>query len=115
MTKFKDTTRGGYPFTLYTTEAGGDRPVHGSIVIESGEVVVRDWMANGRYRPSGAPHPHDLIPLIPVREPSEAAVEAVRRHLEAARRHFGWGKAATEEAREALLIAYKIDGIGGGE
>ena len=71
MTKFKNETRGGYPFTLYTTEGGGDRPVHGRIVAD-GTVKLLSWPENGRWWPF-APHPYDLIPL---REPSKAAVEA---------------------------------------
>lgn len=105
MTKFKNETRGEYPLTLYTTEGGGDRPVHGRIVIESGEVRVLDWPSNGRYRPSGHPHPYDLLPL---REPSEAAVEAAQKALRQARH-------GDDTVRSVLRAAYEIDGIGGGE
>lgn len=101
--KFKDKTRGGYPLTLYTTEAGDNRPVHGRIVTEGGEVKLLSWAASGRWSVTREPHRFDLIPL---REPSEAAVEAVCKH-------FGWNKAVAETTRCALRAAYEIDGIDG--
>ncbi|PJN96853.1 hypothetical protein CNY89_00140 [Amaricoccus sp. HAR-UPW-R2A-40] len=103
--KFKDKTRGGHPFTLYTTEGGGDRPVHGRIVIESGEVMARDWFADGHYATHGKPHPFDLIPL---REPSAAAVEAARSSL--APWCFSF-----EMTKKALRAAYEIDFPEGGK
>jgi len=104
--KFKKETRGGYPFTLYTPNAGGDRPVHGKIVIESGEVRVLDWPASGRYRPSGQPHLYDLLPL---REPSEAAVEAADKTF------WAQDEGDLVDMRRALTAAYAIDFPEGGE
>lgn len=104
--KFKDKTRGEYPLTLYTTEGGGDRPVHGRIVIESGEVRVLDWPANGRYRPSGESHPYDLLPL---REPSRAAVEAADKTF------WAQDEGDLVDMRRALTAAYAIDFPEGGE
>lgn len=101
--KFKNETRGGHPFTLYTTEGGGDRPVHGRIVAD-GTVKLLSWPENGRWWPD-APHPFDLIPL---REPSEAAVEA-------AWAEFSRNYISKEAIREALTAAYPIDFPEGGK
>lgn len=111
--KFKDKTRGEYPLTIYTTGAGGDRPIHAAITIESGEVRVLDWPASGRYRPSGQPHPYDLIPL---REPSEAAVEAAWDEWVASRPFdpCAW-KAGKRAFRKAMAAAYEIDFPEGGK
>lgn len=107
MTKFKAETRGGYVFTLYAPNAGGDRPVHGRLVAERGEIIVHDWPENGSWRGDGMPHPYDIIPL---REPSMAAIVA------AANAYAAAGFVAYEAGIiPALLAAYEIDFPEGGK
>lgn len=104
--KFKDKTRGGYPLTLYTTEAGDNRPVHGRIVTEGGEVKLLSWAASGSWSVTREPHDFDLLPL---REPSEAAVEAAL---------AAWFR-STDNLRRSmpaiLRAAYEIDFPEGGK
>jgi len=106
--KFKDRTRGGFPTGLYQTDADGPYPNHGWIMEHDGVSRSHDWTADGRWAAgaSPSPSPYDLTPL---REPSEAAVEAAHNEFWAA------PSKAYEDIRRALRAAYEIDGIGGGE
>lgn len=103
--KFKNETRGGFPVRIYATDGIKSYPVHGAINID-GAWISAAWTADGKCH-GGQPEEY----LIPLREPSEAAVEAAM---------DAWITATSvmpnsERIRTILRAAYEIDGIGGGE
>ena len=100
--KFKDKTRGGYDKRIYATDGGGGFPIHGAIKIAS-EWMAAAWTVRGKCE--GENDGEDLIPL---REPSEAAVEAAFNEFWAA------PSKAFEDIRRALRAAYEIDFPEGG-
>lgn len=101
--KFKDKTRGGRECRIYATDGGGIYPIHGAVRVE--EIwVTETWTARGEnvWDERGGDD------LLPIREPSEAAVEAAVAAVN--------GIIGVEPAvRAALRVAYAVDGIGGGE
>jgi hypothetical protein len=106
--KFKNETRGGRPVRIYATDAGGDYPIHGAYQGDDGQWYSSAWVADGRaYALVREKSAFDLLPL---REPSEAAVEEARE--KAASREYGI-KPTPDLVRAILTAAYEIDGIDG--
>lgn len=102
--KFKDKTRGGLEKRIYATDGDAPYSIHGAVLLHNGW-RPESWTAEGRSRRGAADGHTDLLPL---REPSEAAVEAVCNR-------FGWNKATADVTRAALRAAYEIDFPEGGK
>lgn len=102
--KFKDKTRGGHEVRIYATDAGGDYPIHGAVFV-NGSWCVNSWTAQGENLASAPADKYDLLPL---REPSEAAVEAAKGAL------APW-RVGPETTKAALRAAYEIDFPEGGK
>ena len=100
--KFKDKTRGGFPVRIYATDAGGKYCIHGAYFY-GGEWAMTTWASDGD---SGSEE--SGIDLIPLREPSEAALEAAKAAF--------WGTPSPDaDMRNALRAAYEIDFPEGGK
>lgn len=101
--KFKDETRGGFPVRIYATDAGGQYPIHGAYLDRDDIWVTNCWAAGGQNNlVRQGPTPYDLLPL---REPSEAAVEEA----------WNAWPGGREEFHLALRAAYEIDFPEGGK
>lgn len=106
---FKDKTRCGGPYRMYATDAGGEWSNHGA-VLKDGVWLIRTWNALGRID-EDYPDPDDLIPL---REPSEAAVEAAVEVIA----KDGSGDNSNSMRRlvaKVITVAYEIDFPEGGK
>ena len=108
--KWRDTTRDGTPVRIYAQDGAGHYPIHGAIKKEKGWLKA-DWDEGGNYHYKGA---HDGLDLIPLREPSAEAVEAVLANLatqELVRLAAFSSSAARTTIAAMLRAAYAIDGI----
>lgn len=112
MTKFNDKTRGGLEYRIYATDGVGPDSMHGAVKYAQAQTWTKiSWSPDGTAE-NGVSKQCDLIPL---REPSEAAVEAAWDEWVASRPFdpCAW-KAGKRAFRKAMASAYEIDFPEGG-